>query len=92
MTTDELTKMAEEQWERLAQEAKKEKATQPEDWGNRCKKSIPAFLDQAKKVLSEEQLERFKTTLTTPCRGDDRPEAPPAPGNAPQRESSSLRR
>ena len=75
--------MADEQWERLAQEAKKEKATQPEDWGNRCKKSIPAFLDQAKKVLSEEQLDRFKTTLTTPCRGDDRPEAPPAPGNTP---------
>jgi hypothetical protein len=38
-------KMAEEQWDRLAQEAKKDKATQPEDWGSRCKKSIPIFLD-----------------------------------------------
>jgi hypothetical protein len=78
-TKDKLTKMAEDQWERLAQQAKKEKATQPEDWGNRCKKCIAAFLEQAKGVLTAEQLERFKTTLTTPCRGDDRPEAPPAP-------------
>jgi hypothetical protein len=76
-TTDKLTKMAEDQWERLAQEAKKEKATQPEDWGNRCKKGISAFLEEAKGILSDEQLEKFKTTLTTPCRGDDRPTAPP---------------
>jgi hypothetical protein len=77
-TTDKLVKMAEEQWERLAREAKKEKATQPEDWGNRCQKSIPVFLAQAKEVLSDEQVERFKKTLMTPCRDGDRPEAPPA--------------
>jgi hypothetical protein len=77
-TTDKLVKMAEEQWERLAREAKKEKATQPEDWGNRCKKSIPVFLAQAKEVLSDEQVERFKKTLMTPCQDGDRPEAPPA--------------
>jgi hypothetical protein len=82
VTTDKLTKMAEEQWDRLAQEAKKDKATQPEDWESRCKKSIPIFLDRVKKALSDEQLERFKNTLTTPCRGEDRPEAPPAPGNS----------
>lgn len=78
-TTDKLTKIAEEQWERLAQEAKTDKATQPEDWGNRCKKSIPAFLTRVKEVLSDDQLERFKKTLTTPCQGEDRPEAPPPP-------------
>jgi hypothetical protein len=83
VTTDKLTKMAEEQWDRLAQEAEKDKATQPEDWESRCRKSIPIFLDRVKKVLSDEQLERFKNTLTTPCRGEDRPEAPPAPGNSP---------
>jgi hypothetical protein len=84
-TTDKLTKMAEDQWEQLAQQAKKEKATRPEDWGNRCKQSIAAFLDRAKGVLSDEQLERFRNTLTTPCRGDDRPDAPPVPGALPQR-------
>lgn len=78
-TTDKLMKMLENHWERLAQEAKKEKATRPEDWGNRCKKSIPAFLGRAKEVLSDEQVERFKKMLMTPCRGGDRPEAPPAP-------------
>lgn len=78
-TTDKLTKMAEDQWERLAQQARKEKATRPEDWRNRCKQCMAAFLEQAKEVLTTEQLERFRTTLTTPCRGDDRPVAPPAP-------------
>jgi hypothetical protein len=82
-TTEKLTNIAEEQWDRLAQEAKKDKATQPEDWGSRCKKSIPIFLDRAKKVLSDEQLERFRNALTTPYRGEDRPEAPPVPGNSP---------
>jgi hypothetical protein len=36
----------------------------PIAWGNRRKKSIPIFPDRAMKALSEEQLERFKTTLT----------------------------
>ena len=76
-TMDKLTKMAEDQWERLAQEAKKEKATQPEDWGNRCRKAIPIFLARAKDVLTGDQVERFKQSLTGQCRGDDRPEAPP---------------
>jgi hypothetical protein len=76
-TTDKLTTMAEDQWQRLAQEAKKEKATQPEDWGNRGKKSIPVFLARAKEVLTDDQVERFKKALTTPCRNEDRPEAPP---------------
>jgi hypothetical protein len=82
-TADKLVKMAENQWERIAQEAKKETATQPEDWGNRCKKSIPAFIAQAKEILSDEQLERFKKALMTPCRDEDCPEAPPAPTMAP---------
>lgn len=67
----------------LAQEAKKDKATQPGDWGSRCKKSVPIFLDRSRKLLSDEQLERFKNTLTIPHRGEDRPEAPPAPGDSP---------
>jgi hypothetical protein len=77
-TTEKLTKMAEEHWQRLAQEAEKEKATRPEDWGIRAKKSIPVFLARAKEVLTDDQVERFKKTLTTPCRDEDRPEAPPA--------------
>ena len=76
-TTDTLTKMAEDQWERLAQEAKGEKANRPEEWGNRCKKSIPVFLARAREVLTDDQLERFKKALTGPCRDEDRPEAPP---------------
>ena len=76
-TTEKLTKMAEDHWQRLAQEAKKEKATQPEDWGKRCKESVPVFLARAKEVLAEDQVERFKKALTTPCRDEDRPEAPP---------------
>ena len=82
-TTDKLTKMAQEQWEQVARAAKKEGATQPEDWGRRCKQSMPAMLARAKEVLSEDQLARLKKAMTTPCRGNDRPEAPPAPGNTP---------
>lgn len=78
-TTDKLTKIMEDHWDRLTQEAKKEKTTRPEEWGNRCKKSIPVFLGRAKEVLSDEQIQRFQKTLMTPCRGEDRPEAPPAP-------------
>jgi hypothetical protein len=77
-SADKLTRMAEVQWDRLVEEAKKEKATQPKDRGNRCRKSIPALLEKAKEVLSDDQIERFKKMLTTPCRGEDRPEAPPA--------------
>jgi hypothetical protein len=75
-TTDKLTKMVHDQWERLAQEAKKGNATQPEDWAKRCKKSIPVLLARAKEVLTDDQLERFKKALTE-CRDGDRPEAPP---------------
>jgi len=78
-TTDKLTKILEDHLERFTQEAKKQKVTRPEDLVNRGKKSIPAFFGRAKEVLSDEQIERFKKTLMTPCRGDDRPEAPPAP-------------
>jgi hypothetical protein len=77
-TADRLTKIAEDQWERLAGEAEKDKATRPEDWADRCRKSIPAFLGRAREVLTDDQVERFKKALTTPCAGEDRPEAPPA--------------
>jgi hypothetical protein len=78
-TTDKLLKMVSDLWETLAQAAKKDKATQPEDWGKRGKKQLPVFLAQAREVLSDEQVERLKQTLLTPCRDADRPEAPPAP-------------
>ena len=77
-TADKLVEIAEQQWERLSKEANAEGMTRPEDWGKRIKASLPIFLERAKGILTAEQLERFKTTLTTPCRGDDRPEAPPA--------------
>src|SRR5262249_5145484 len=80
-TTDKLAKVAEDQWERLAQEVKEEKATQPEDWGNRCRKAIPVFLARAREVITNDQVERFKKALTTPCREEDRPEAPPGPSS-----------
>jgi copper chaperone CopZ len=76
-TTDKLVKMAEDQWERLAREAGKDKATRPEDWGNRCKKSLPVFLSRARDILTGAQLERLEKSLMTPCRDGDRPEAPP---------------
>jgi copper chaperone CopZ/NADH:ubiquinone oxidoreductase subunit 3 (subunit A) len=78
-TTDKLVKIAEQQWDRITNEANKDGATQPEDWKNRCKKALPVFLEQAKEVLTAEQVERFRQSLTCPCRDDDRPEAPPAP-------------
>jgi copper chaperone CopZ len=77
-TTDKLVKMAQDQWDRLAQEAKKANATRPEDWGNRFKQAIPEFLSRAKEVLGDEPVGRFKKALLTPCRNEDRPEAPPA--------------
>jgi hypothetical protein len=77
-TTDKLAKIAEQQWDRITNEAKKDGATGPENWGNRCKQSLTLFLEQTKEVLTAEQVERFKQALTSPCRGDDRPEAPAA--------------
>lgn len=79
--TEKLLKMAEEQWERIAKEAANDGATQPEDWGNRCKKSLPVFLERTKKVLTAEQVERFRKALRTPCRDENRPTAPPAPSS-----------
>ncbi len=78
-TTDKLTKILEDHLEGFTQEAKKQRVTRPEDLANRGKKSIPTFFGRAREVLSDEQIERFKKTLMTPCRGEDRPEAPPAP-------------
>src|SRR5262249_34527386 len=72
--TDKLVKIAEQQWERITKEAKKDGATQPE-----ARMSLPISLERVKEVLTAEQVERFKQSLTSPCRGDSRPEAPPAP-------------
>jgi hypothetical protein len=76
--TDKLVKLAERQWDRIVKEANDEKATQPDAIVARCRKSLPLFLEQLKEVLSDEQVEQFKKTLTTACREEDRPEAPPA--------------
>jgi hypothetical protein len=79
-TADKLAKIAEEQWRRIINEAKKDGVTQPKDLGNRVKKALPAFLECAKEVLSAEQAERFKQALTCPCSSEERPEAPPEKG------------
>jgi hypothetical protein len=81
-TTDKLVLLVERQWERLSQEANTEGATRPEDWGKRIRASLPVFLEGAKDVLSDEQVERLKQTLTGQCADGDCPEAPPAPARA----------
>jgi hypothetical protein len=81
-TTDKLVEIAEQQWERLSKEAKADGATRPEDWGKRIKASLPIFLERAKEVLSADQVERFKQTLTGKCADGECPEAPPAPSRA----------
>jgi hypothetical protein len=78
-SADKLVEIAEQQWERLSQEAKADGATRPEDWGKRIRALLPTFLERAKEVLTAEQLERFKQTLTGPCADGECPEAPPAP-------------
>jgi hypothetical protein len=78
-TSDKLVKVLEQQWERISKEAQEDGATQPEDWVNRCRKFLPVLLEQAKEVLTTEQMERFQQALTGQCREEDRPEAPPAP-------------
>jgi hypothetical protein len=44
---------------------------------------MSAMLTRAKELLSNDQPARLKKALTTPCRGDDRPEAPTSPRNSP---------
>jgi hypothetical protein len=78
-TADKLVEVAEQHWERLSEAAKADGATRPEDWGKRIKASLPIFLERAQEVLTAEQVERFKQTLTGPCAGEECPEAPPAP-------------
>src|SRR5262249_51446404 len=91
-TTDKLLKMAKDQWERISKEAKKEGATRPEDWGKRIKLALPAFLEQSKGLLTEQQIERFRQPLTGQCSGEDCPEAPPAPPRGEKAEESSRRK
>jgi hypothetical protein len=80
-TTDKLTELAKAQWQRIEQGAKKDKATLPEDWLNRVKKSIPDFLSRVKDVLSDAQFERFKQALLTTEPDEVRPAAQAAPGD-----------
>lgn len=88
-----LIKIAEQQWERISEEAKNDGTTQPEEWANRCIRSLPILLERVKDVLTAEQVERFKQTLTGQCRDGDRPEAPRAPTReekAPREQTSSI--
>ncbi|HWE36170.1 MAG TPA: hypothetical protein VG406_06325 [Isosphaeraceae bacterium] len=78
-TTDKLVEIAEQQWERLSKKAKADGATRPEDWQKRLKASLPILLERVKGVLTAEQLERFKQTLTGRCADGECPEAPPSP-------------
>jgi hypothetical protein len=78
-TTDKLLKIAEDQWERISNDVKKEGAARPEDWGKRIKSALPAFLEQSKGLLTAQQVERFRKTLTGQCSDEDCPAAPPAP-------------
>jgi hypothetical protein len=87
-TADKLVEIARQHWERLNEDAKKDGATRPEDWGKRIRASLPAFLGRASEVLTAGQLERFRQALTVPCRDGDCPEAPPAP---PQAEKATSR-
>lgn len=80
-TADKLAAIAEQQWDRIRKQARADGATAPEDWGRHIKASLPAFLERAGGVLTAEQVERFKQTLTGQCRDDERPEAPPAPSS-----------
>jgi hypothetical protein len=76
-TADKLVAIAEGQWQRVAKEAATAgKSTTPVEWGRRCKQAMPTVLAEAKGMLTAEQLERLKEALATPCRGEDRPEAP----------------
>jgi hypothetical protein len=77
--TDKLVKIAEQQWERVTKQAEKDGTTEPEDWGNQGKKSLPISLERVKEVLTAEQVERFKQALTSTCCSENRPEAPSAP-------------
>lgn len=75
-TTDKLVGIAERQWERVAKEVAGSKSNTPSEWGRRRKQALPAVLEEAKEVLSAEQVGRLKEALMTPCRGEDRPDAP----------------
>jgi hypothetical protein len=76
-TADKLVGIAEGQWEQVTKEAAAAgKSTTPVEWGRRCKQAMPTVLAEAKGVLTAEQVERLKEALATPCRGEDRPEAP----------------
>ncbi len=76
-TLKKLLAIADEQWDRLAKDAQKDKVSEPEEWLERCKNSFPAFIGRVKDVLPAAQLERFTKTLAEEC--DDKPEAPPTP-------------
>ena len=78
---DKLVTIAERQWERISKEARSDGATQPEEWANRCRKSLPVLLERANEFLTGEQVDRLKQTLTGPCRDQDRPEAAACTGH-----------
>jgi hypothetical protein len=78
-TADRLVKICDELWERICEEARAEGRSNPQDWGKRIKASLPRFLTRSQEVLTSEQVERLKETLTGQCADGERPKAPPAP-------------
>jgi hypothetical protein len=78
-TTDKLLAIAEAQWQRVVKEAAGSKASSPENWRNRGRAAIPAVLEQAKDILSADQMARLKSSLAKPRQCDVQPEAPPDP-------------
>jgi hypothetical protein len=69
---DKLLKLAETEWDRLAKEAEgKDRNLPPHkaDWRGRCEQFAKAVGEQAKELLTAEQLERFRQALTFRVRG-----------------------
>jgi hypothetical protein len=63
--TNKLMKIAEEEWDRLAQENAPADPNQPGkvDWSARCRQFDDAVANRATPILTAEQMERFKKSL-----------------------------
>lgn len=65
-SADKLMKMAEEEWDRLAQERTVEESEHPgkTDWSVRCSQFARVVSKRAESVLTTEQVERLKQALS----------------------------
>jgi hypothetical protein len=74
---DKLLRLAEAEWDRLARSAEAKGTAQPPhktDWVGRCSQFALAFFEQAKELLTADQLERLKQRLPSQARGRLSPE------------------